>query len=222
MGFYPTGRGFESSPERQIRHSKTDCYTGINVMSWIRHKTRQPVRPLIGRLGCWREKLSIQTHLAYCEFKLRLRTGSTQTARLQLLDILHRYWRAGRFPQNNLRTPGRQPIFIDDAGVHCAVGYLMAQTGAEDLANAINQSDRFVYLEDLDLDRQPAIRAWLDQQGLKPAEAALIQPTYGPCGFGGGGGMPRYHLRQHRDVSRRHCFGDYFDYIQSWFAAPNR
>ncbi len=148
-------------------------------MSWVRHKHCARSRPLGGRLGCWRECLSLQAHLAWCELKLRLRTRSDQHRRWQVLDSLHRYWRAGRFPQNHFPVAGRLPIFIDDAGTHCAVGQLMAETGAADLAQEVNRRRRFVYLEEVDLDQEPEIKQWLTRYQLKPDEAALIQPTYG-------------------------------------------
>ena len=147
-------------------------------MSWVRHKHCLSVRPSRGRLGKHRERLSLQAHLAWCELKLRLKTKPGQLARRRLLDLLHSYWRAGRFPQNPRRTTGRQSIFIDDHGTHCAVGYLMAQTGADSLAKEINQRDRFAYLETVDLNREPKIKQWLADNELEPDEVALIQPSY--------------------------------------------
>lgn len=147
-------------------------------MSWIRHKKPSRVRPVRGRLGRRCERLSIQSHLAYCELKLRLRTRPDQIARLRLLDHLHRYWQAGCFPEHRFHTPGRRPVFIDDSGTYCAVGYLMAQSGARGLAAAINRDDRFAYIEDLDLSQHPEIRSWLLEHELSQTEAALIQPTY--------------------------------------------
>ena len=152
-------------------------------MSWIRHKHCLSTRAPKGQLGKHRERLSLQAHLAWCELKLRSKTKPGQLARRRLLDLLHGYWRAGRFPQNPEQTGGRQPVFIDNHGIHCAVGYLMAQTGAKDLAKEINQRDRFVYLETIDLSRELKIKRWLIDNELEPDEAALIQPSYG-CGPG--------------------------------------
>ncbi len=59
----------------------------------------------------------------------------------------------------------------------------MAQTGADNLAKEINQRDRFVYLETVDLSRELKIKRWLTNNELEPDEAALIQPSYG-CGLG--------------------------------------
>ena len=151
-------------------------------MSWVRPKHCSKTGCLPGRPGRLRERLSLQAHLAWCELKLRLRTRPDQHRRRQLLDILHHYWRAGRFPENSFVAGGRLPIFIDDAGSHCAVGQLMAESGAAELAWDINRRRRFVYLDQLDLDREPEIKNWLARHQLRPSEAAQIQPTYGFIG----------------------------------------
>ena len=121
------------------------------------------------------DRLNIKSHLAYCELQLRLATKVNQTKRWQVLQHLNHYWRAGKFPDNNFKSLGRQPIFIDERGTYCAVGYLMAATGSVELARQINQTDRFVRLEATET---PAITAWLKQHQFTQAEAALIQPSY--------------------------------------------
>ncbi len=153
-------------------------------MSWVRRKRREVARPVVGAVGVLRERVSIQAHLAHCELRLRLTTRPDQTARLELLEILHEYWRAGRFPRNTA-AGGRRPVFIDDSGTHCAVGYLMACTGAGRVARELDRRDRFVLLEDLPSALDPRLRRWLDKHQLSREEAALIQPGYGPCGMAG-------------------------------------
>ena len=135
-------------------------------------------------MGALRERASIQAHLAHCELRLRLATRPDQTARLELLDVLHEYWRAGKFPRNTAASR-RRPVFIDDSGTHCAVGYLMAGTGARRLAQELDRRDRFAYLEDLPSPLDPQLRRWLDEHQLSREEATLIQPAYGPCGMSG-------------------------------------
>ena len=146
-------------------------------MSWLRRKTKtntKSVKPGC-RLSLFAEKLSLKTHLAYCEFKLRLATCATQKPRLQVLDRLHHYWRLGRFPSNTFKPNQRWPVFIDNQGVYCAVGYLMSQTGATQLAARLNQANRFVILEEV---QSAEVDHWLATHQLKAQEAALIQPGY--------------------------------------------
>lgn len=136
-------------------------------------------RPTSGRLAKLTDKLHIQTHLALTELRLRARNNSNPD-RVKTLDILHKYWKAGVFPQN-IYTPGRRvPVFIDQDGTYCAVGYLMAKTGHSDLAVAIDNRNKFTFVEELD--GEPT-KNWLQKAGLTKEEAALIQPGY-PCGFG--------------------------------------
>lgn len=153
-------------------------------MSWVRRKRCEAARPVVGAAGVLRERVSIQAHLAYCEVRLRLATRPDQTARLELLEVLHEYWRAGKFPRNTAAS-GRRPVFIDDSGTHCAVGYLMARTGAGRFAQELDRRDRFVLVEDLPSPLDPQLRRWLDKHQLSREEAALIQPGYGPCGMSG-------------------------------------
>ena len=146
-------------------------------MSWLRSKTKPQTKAVSinCRLLRLADRLNIKSHLAYCELKLRLATKVNQTKRWQVLQHLNRYWRGGKFPDNNFKSLGRQPIFIDERGTYCAVGYLMAATGSAQLARQINQTDRFVRLEATET---PAITAWLKQYQFTQAEAALIQPAY--------------------------------------------
>lgn len=102
--------------------------------------------------------------------------GKVLENRTATLDILHDYWREGVFPTNTMRTSVRTPVFIDDRGVHCAVGYLMEQTGHASLALQINKTDRFVLVEQLD---NPKAANWLASYGFRRDEAALVQPGYG-------------------------------------------
>src|SRR5512139_1692170 len=79
------------------------------------------------------EDLRIQTHLAYVESRLRQKDVSclapeVQQKRAHLLDLLHDYWSAGKFPRNYDHMDVRKPCFIDKDNTICAVGYLVEQT----------------------------------------------------------------------------------------------
>jgi hypothetical protein len=84
----------------------------------------------------------IAVHLKLVETTLRQRdirhlSASQISHRTALLDKLQQYHQAGVFPINDY-LPYKNPIFIDRIGTHCAVGYLMQQSGAEDLAQRID------------------------------------------------------------------------------------
>jgi len=127
------------------------------------------------------EQLRIQTHLFYTEQLLRnidpaTLTSSQKEKRSFILDLLHQYALAGRFPVNRDYPGERRPCFIDDDGSICAVGYLVEQTKGRELAEAINAIHQYDFLLDM---KEPAINEWANDYGLTVEECAMIQPTYG-------------------------------------------
>jgi len=126
------------------------------------------------------ERALVQAHLAEVEAALRAATtdhlDSEQRAnRSARLDELRAYRLAGSFPRN-VEVEGRSPVFVDDDGVHCAVGYLLHRSGEDELVAAVAGARNHARIFDL-LD-EPALVAWLDASGLSPVEAAWIQPAY--------------------------------------------
>jgi hypothetical protein len=94
------------------------------------------------------------------------------------IEVLREYRERGIFPHNH-RVPGRRvPVFIDEHGTHCAVGYLIARSGHEELARRIAATRNLATVPELaDV---PELVAWLADAGLSVEEAARIQPWYGP------------------------------------------
>jgi antitoxin component YwqK of YwqJK toxin-antitoxin module len=95
-------------------------------------------------------------------------------ARKQNLRVLENYAYAGIFPQNYYHL-NRTPVFIDEHGTHCAVGFLMMCSGRDDLARRISGKDNYVFVRDID---DPEISAWQKNSGFTLDELALIQPAY--------------------------------------------
>jgi hypothetical protein len=125
------------------------------------------------------ERLRLQAHLAYVEARLRSRprpslSPTQRTRRARLLDALHRYWRAGRFPRNT-EVPGRSPVFIDERGRLCAVGHLIAVSAGRALAERIDARYHLASVRDMNA---PVIRRWAERHGFTRRELAMIQPTY--------------------------------------------
>ncbi|MCU0434355.1 MAG: hypothetical protein MUC87_12945 [Bacteroidia bacterium] len=98
----------------------------------------------------------------------------TVMRRKNLLHILQAYCDSGIFPQNNT-IPGRIPVFIDEQGTHCAVGYLMLKSGAGDLAKKVARTQNNIYIRQI---TDPAFFAWQAHSGFTVDELALIQPSY--------------------------------------------
>jgi MYXO-CTERM domain-containing protein len=132
------------------------------------------------------ERFRIQRHLARVEATLREETPHDLAerpaqARARLLDELHLYAERGIFPQNPDFPDRRVPYFIDELGTACAVGHLMIVSGAAELALEIASDENNDVVADID---HPGVGPWLAANGLTEADAAWIQPSYGPCGFG--------------------------------------
>lgn len=125
------------------------------------------------------ERCLIQTHLRLVIHHLETTdvshlSGAQLSQRLGLIESLKEYQERGQFPVN-VFVPGRRPVFIDPWGTHCAVGYLIAQSGHSRLAIAINREHRLDYLHEIKTD---GLAEWQRASGLTLDELALIQPTY--------------------------------------------
>jgi hypothetical protein len=95
-------------------------------------------------------------------------------SRLYHIARLREYSTAGRFPRNH-RIFGHIPVFIDDKGTPCAVGYLMQRSGAGAVATDISTSNNNVYVEKIE---GGAALDWILFSGLTQTECAQIQPSY--------------------------------------------
>jgi hypothetical protein len=127
------------------------------------------------------ERERIARHLAEVESELRtLPVGhldaDRRRNRARHIEVLAEYRERGVFPRN-LHFPGELvPYFVDDRGVHCAVGYLIHRDGRDDIVHRIAAERNNATIAELADDAE--LLAWLDEAGLTPAEAARIQPMY--------------------------------------------
>lgn len=90
------------------------------------------------------------------------------------LEHLKTYAQRGLFPQN-LHFRFRRPVFIDERGVHCAVGYLMRESGYPELSLHISYNMNYEYLLDM---QDEQLNAWVEKSGFTAEELAWIQPGY--------------------------------------------
>jgi hypothetical protein len=123
----------------------------------------------------------IQMHLLLVEKSLRnthsgKRTAQQNQNRATSLDILHTYALAGKFPINTGHKT-RQPYFIDNFGTHCAVGFLVKETGFPEISKAISETQNFAYVKEI---VSPELVQWSREYGFTLEELAWIQPSYAP------------------------------------------
>lgn len=128
------------------------------------------------------DRSRITAHLLAVERQLRAADVShlspeRRRARAAALDHLRDYREAGWFPHNHY---GREatPLFRDAHGTPCAMAYLIERSGGGALVDRVAATANDAYVRELAED--PELVAWLDRNGMTAAEAALVQPKYGP------------------------------------------
>jgi hypothetical protein len=95
-------------------------------------------------------------------------------SRMHLLQLLDGYRLAGNFPVNYYHDK-RTPVFIDPANTHCAVGYLLQQTGHEDVALRVAATDNYAWVKDI---QDTGLLEWQRSSGLSLEELKLVQGAY--------------------------------------------
>jgi hypothetical protein len=127
------------------------------------------------------EMARLRSHFATVLRELReadaSRLSSAQlSARSEMIRRLEAYAASGRFPHNHILAGRYTPVFRDEHGTLCAMGFLIASTGRDDIVNDVVRSANLARIPELAAD--PRLGAWLDSTGLTVGEAARIQPQY--------------------------------------------
>jgi hypothetical protein len=129
------------------------------------------------------EAARIHVHLAHVERRLRAADAADlseaqRANRARALDVLAAYRATGRFPRRTQDAhEGRRPRFIDDRGVRCAVGEMIAGTGYPELAEAIDREHEYDYVPAMATE---GLQTWAFNHGFSIRELAMIQPSYTP------------------------------------------
>ncbi|HEY1558410.1 MAG TPA: hypothetical protein VGF94_26480 [Kofleriaceae bacterium] len=121
----------------------------------------------------------MHVHLAYMHDYLAAHPATRpelEQRRAEILGYLADYVAKGTTPKNE-HLPWRTPVFIDDHGTICAVGYLIERTTGRALPERIAAAHRYDYLEEIAA-AMPEVRAWVASSGFTLDELASIQPAY--------------------------------------------
>lgn len=94
--------------------------------------------------------------------------------RVQLIDILEDYKNRGLFPMNYYRMD-RIPVFIDEHNTHCAVGFLLKETGYDFVAKSIASKNNYAWVKEIE---NPMLPTWQTFSGFTMEELKLIQGAY--------------------------------------------
>ena len=103
-------------------------------------------------------------------------TDSQRASRQRIIAWLRDYRHAGIFPRNDRFPAKAMPYFRDSRGVPCAMAYLVAQSGRQDIVDHIASTRNNAFIRELADDRD--LVRWVDSVGLTLDEAARIQPQY--------------------------------------------
>src|SRR5262245_47898614 len=138
---------------------------------FVAHQGREP-RP-------GEERLRMREHFLAVRARLAAKPATRpdlEAKRKRILALLDAYIAKGTTPEND-HLPWRTPVFIDDKGTICAVGYLIEQTAGRPLAESIASSHRYSFIEDIAKD-MPEVRDWVAESGFTLDELGQIQPGY--------------------------------------------
>lgn len=127
------------------------------------------------------EHLRMHAHFTHVRSWLGSRDATKPelaTRRAEILGYFDEYIAKGTTPQN-AHLPWRTPVFIDDQGTICAVGYLIERSVGRPLAEKVAKEHRYNVLEDI-AKAMPEVRAWVESSGLTLDELASVQPGYTP------------------------------------------
>jgi hypothetical protein len=121
----------------------------------------------------------MHAHLTYIRARLGAQPATRPelaAKRAELLGYLDEYIAKGVTPKN-AHLPWRTPVFIDDDGAICAVGYLLERSVGRAVPETIARAHRYAYLEEIAA-AIPDVRDWIAASGFSLEELASIQPGY--------------------------------------------
>lgn len=113
-----------------------------------------------------------------------------------LIGRLEEYSKAACFPINQQKI-GRAPVFIDENQTHCAVAFLLKETGNGDLAKEISQEFNLEWIKDI---RNEDLLQWQEGSGFTLEELKLIQGAYDNYTFNGRMRADRFDIPQEPKV----------------------
>jgi hypothetical protein len=125
------------------------------------------------------ERDRMHQHLSYVRDWLASRPATRPELEKRRAEILAHFdaYIAKNTTPKNAHVPWRTPVFIDDEGTICAVGYLIQETTNPELPRRIAKAHRYDFIEDI-ATAMPEVAAWVASSGFTLDEIAHIQPAY--------------------------------------------
>ena len=125
------------------------------------------------------ERDRMHQHLSFVHDWLAARPPTKPELASKRAEILQHFadYIAKDTTPKNTHVPWRTPVFIDDEGTICAVGYLIEQTAGRALPEKIAKAHRYDFIEDIAA-VMPEVATWVEKSGLTIEEIERIQPAY--------------------------------------------
>jgi MORN repeat variant len=125
------------------------------------------------------ERDRMHQHLQYVRDWLASRPATRPELEQRRAEILAHFdaYIAKNTTPKNVHVPWRTPVFVDDEGTICAVGYLIEQTTNRELPQRIAKAHRYDFIEDI-ATAMPEVADWVASSGFTLDEIAHIQPAY--------------------------------------------
>jgi len=125
------------------------------------------------------EHARVHDHFTYVRGLLASHPPTKPELAARRAELLHYFddYIAKDITPLNVHVPWRTPVFIDDHGTICAVGYLIEQSTGRALPEKIAASHRYDYIEDI-AKVMPEVHDWVASSGFTLDELASIQPGY--------------------------------------------
>lgn len=144
------------------------------------------------------ERVRMTTHLQHVRDWLASRPATRPelaAKRAAILAAFDAYIAKGTTPKNS-NLPWRTPVFIDEEGTICAVGYLIESSVGRALPEKIALAHRYDFIETIAAD-MPEVAAWVRDSGFTLEEIGSIQPAYwSPRSMVGAAGISRSSRRK--------------------------
>jgi hypothetical protein len=166
-----------------VRFAYTAAALALAFVMLVLLASKQPSRDDVAARRMSSEVSRVRAHLGRVEAELRSAdvshlTLSQRSARARHIEVLRAYREVGVFPHNHVFNGRYSPVFVDEHGTQCAVGFLIAQSGRKDIVRRISSTRNYATVPQLA--DEPGLAEWLRDAGISLAEAARIQPAYGP------------------------------------------
>ena len=166
--------------------------------NWNNYANRAPNGDAVGFES---DQDYVKTHLSYVLPILKSNptnqfSAAQKRTRAYLIETLEKYRQAGVFPANHYREE-RTPIFIDENQTHCALGYLLKQTGFETVALEIAEEENYAWVKDIRHEAVPKLQVI---SGFTVEELKLIQGAYDSYMFGALFAPNKYEIPQKPEV----------------------